>query len=99
MCDPLQISNRATALGLARLRPGRAVRLPLKCVTDFSQCSIRRDLRPIGKLMAKPGELPLGVVACVLPCLVGSLVQWHLAGEMTDQPGHAMCLHCGQKRI
>ena len=60
---------------------------------------LRRHPRPVAELMAKPGELALGVVPRVEPGAARRLLERDLAGEMTDQPRHAVRLHRRQQRI
>src|ERR1700722_409919 len=60
---------------------------------------LRRHPRPVAELVAKPGELALGVVPRVELGAARRLLERNLAGEMTDQPRHAVRLHRRQQRI
>ena len=55
--------------------------------------------RPIRQLVAKPGDLPLGVAAGVALAALGGLARARSRRQMADQPRHAVRLHGRQQRI
>ena len=63
------------------------------------ESALGRHPGPVRQLMPRPGELPLGVAPCVVLRALGRLGERDLAGEVADQPRHAMRLHRRQQRI
>src|SRR5262249_53545218 len=78
-----------------RTYPASAVDVPHERI----QCGPPVRTGPIGKLMAKPCELALGIAAGVLFRLCGGGGKGYVACNVANQPGHPVGLHGGQERI
>src|ERR1700723_1378695 len=60
---------------------------------DCGKRAFRLDPNEVGQLIAKPGRLPLGVLAGVALAAFNGFGLGNLAVEVTKEPRHAMRLH------